>query len=352
MEQPKIPPPQEARLHFLDYWRIIRIRKAIIITVFLITALIATAVTFMLPEYYSSSAEIEIEPENVSDINTPDGGTPYGNYDPYFLSTEFEIIQGRLVLGKVVESLNLNTLWAKKMGVETLKTSETVAYLKNFVTLNPVRNTKLIEITVHDADRKEAADIANAIATAYRDYRLERFQQQEESGISTLETNYADETEQIKMVQTNVDTLRRELNIVDSDPNSFTPTPTLTQEQLQSYHNLMFEGQTRYMRFKEQLDQLKALNPMDLRDVLPTISTSTALPTLLDNLQRSTAEICQHDERFRPASIGRRALQSLIDELNRQIDDCIKGIMIGMENNVNTEKAALDTLSNDVETAK
>ena len=46
MDSPKNQPPQEARLHFLDYWRIIRIRKAIIITVFLITAIIATAVTF------------------------------------------------------------------------------------------------------------------------------------------------------------------------------------------------------------------------------------------------------------------------------------------------------------------
>ena len=41
-------PPEEARLHFLDYWRIIRIRKAIIITVFVITSVIATAVTFIL----------------------------------------------------------------------------------------------------------------------------------------------------------------------------------------------------------------------------------------------------------------------------------------------------------------
>jgi polysaccharide biosynthesis transport protein len=352
MEQPNIPPPQEARLHFLDYWRIIRIRKAIIITVFLITALIATAVTFMLPEYYSSSAQVEIEPENVSDINTPDGGTPYGSYDPYFLSTEFEIIQGPLVLGKVVDMLNLNTLWAKKMGVETLKTSETVAYLKNYVTLSPVRNTKLIEITVRDADKKEAADIANDIAIAYRDYRLERFQQQEERGISTLETNYAVEGEQIKMIQTNVDTLRKELNIVDSDPNSFLPTPTLTQEQLQQDHNLMFEVETRYKRLKEQLDQLKALDPKDLRDVLPTISTSTALPTLLDNLRVQQQRYVTMTNDLGPASMDMARLQSLIAELNQQIDDCIKGIMIGMENGVNTEKATLDALSNEVESAK
>ena len=56
-------PQQEAKLHFLDYWRIIRIRKAIIITVFLITAIIATAVTFILPESYSSTCRIKVEGE-------------------------------------------------------------------------------------------------------------------------------------------------------------------------------------------------------------------------------------------------------------------------------------------------
>ena len=38
-------------------------------------------------------------------------------------------------------------------------------------------------------------------------------------------------------------------------------------------------------------------------------------------------------------------LQSMIDEVNRQIDDRVNGIMAGMENNLNTEKAALDTLN-------
>jgi hypothetical protein len=63
---PKNQPPQEARLHFLDYWRIIRIRKAIIITVFLITAIIATAVTFILPVSYSSTSQIKIAPDNTA----------------------------------------------------------------------------------------------------------------------------------------------------------------------------------------------------------------------------------------------------------------------------------------------
>ena len=74
MDDFKTSAPAETRLHFLDYWRVIRIRKAIIITVFLITAIIATAVTFILPESYSSTARIKVE-NDVTDI-TRHAGRP------------------------------------------------------------------------------------------------------------------------------------------------------------------------------------------------------------------------------------------------------------------------------------
>src|SRR5258706_4457439 len=138
MDSPQDQPPQEARLHFLDYWRIIRIRKAIIITVFLITAIIATAVTFILPVSYSSSSQINIEPDITSDISTMGGGgTTTSIYDPYFLQTQLEILQGPTVLGKVVEALNLNVIWGKRYGVDRFKTYETASFLQRHNGLNP-----------------------------------------------------------------------------------------------------------------------------------------------------------------------------------------------------------------------
>src|SRR5277367_908991 len=107
MDLQKNQPQPEAKLHFLDYWRIIRIRKAIIITVFLITAIIATAVTFILPVSYSSTSQIKIEPDTGSDIPSMMGMTTVNpGYDPYFLQTELEILQGPAVLGKVIDQLN------------------------------------------------------------------------------------------------------------------------------------------------------------------------------------------------------------------------------------------------------
>jgi capsular exopolysaccharide synthesis family protein len=353
-DSPQNQPPQEARLHFLDYWRIIRIRKAIIITVFLITAIIATAVTFILPVSYSSTSQIKIEADTSSDVAGMNGlGGPNTEYNPYFLQTELQILQGPAVLGKVIDALNLNVVWGKKYGVDAFKTSETMEFLKHQINLVPVRNTTLVDITVYSGDKKEAADIANAMAKAYQDYRLERHTQQTVGGIKVLEEQYQDQEQQIQTVQTNVDNLRKELAITDTDPQSLVPTPTLNQEQLRQYNDTMMEGQTRYNRLKEQLDQLKALSPDKLKDVLPTINNpDSTLNSLLDKLNEAKQTYAKLTNDYSTNNPDVMRVQSLIEELNQEIDARVSGIMVGMENNLNTEKAALDTLTSEVESAK
>jgi capsular exopolysaccharide synthesis family protein len=346
-------PQQETRLHFLDYWRIIRIRKAIIITVFLITAIVATAVTFLLPESYASTARIRIEPDTISDIRGVGDAMPYAAYDPYFIQTEFEVIQDRVVLGKVIESLNLNELWGKKyFGGEMLKTPETMEFLKKRMSLMPVRNTKLIGITVYSEDKNDAAHLANAIAETYRDYRLHLRRQLSQNGIKVLEDRFRSDREQIQAMQTNVDTLRKELGVNDSDPNSMIPTPTLSQEQVRNYNAMRLEGETHYMKLEKEVTQLQALSLDKMRDVLPTLSPDSALTELLNKLHEAEQTFVTLTNDYSPADLHITRVQSMIDELNRQINARVAGIMAGLDNQVQSEKAALDALTASVETAK
>src|SRR5512146_1343740 len=105
MDPLKVTPPQETKLHFLDYWRIIRIRKTIILAVFLLVVITATLVTFILPESFSSTTRIKIERDqaDITPLSQPGAVPPY---DPYFIQTEFEVIQSEVILGKVIEDLD------------------------------------------------------------------------------------------------------------------------------------------------------------------------------------------------------------------------------------------------------
>ena len=128
-------------------------------------------------------------------------------YDPYFIQTSFEVIQSQLVLGKVVDALKLDQTWAAKNGGEKLTKEEAVARLKDRLTLRPVKNTKLIEISVTSDQPDESAKIANAVAEAYREYRLENSQQTVVAGRAALKLQYAYEDQKIGQLQAEVDRL-------------------------------------------------------------------------------------------------------------------------------------------------
>jgi polysaccharide biosynthesis transport protein len=352
MEPAQHQPPQESTLHFLDYWRIIRIRKAIIITVFLLTAIIATVVTFMLPEKYASMAQIKIDPD-ISDISGMNGAPAIAGYDAYFIETEFKIMQTEQVLGRVITKLNLNQVWGTKLnGGVPLKTDETMQILKGNMSLSPERNTKLIDITVYSDDKDEAAKLANAIAQAYYDYRIDILSSNTMQGISALEKQYQEDEEQIQEVQTNVDNLRGELGIIDTDPNSITPSPTYTQEQLRQYNDTMMEERTHSLRLQKQLEELRALPPDTLENVLSSGQTSdTTLSADLDKLHESEQQYVTMTNDYGVVFPSVIRLRSLIDTLHQEIDERVKGVMASMESNLHMELAQMDGLSNEVATA-
>lgn len=183
-----------------------KFRFVIWFVVWLLVVLTGTLVTFILPESFASTARIRVE-RDATDIP---GMTesPATGYDPYFIQTEFEVIQSELVLSNVVQSLNLNLQWGRRYaGGERLKTREAMMILRSRMDLRPVRNTSLIEIRVFSESPDEAARIANAIAESYRDYRMALRKQAAESGIQALERAYEENRERLRTLQGELEAL-------------------------------------------------------------------------------------------------------------------------------------------------
>ena len=196
--------------------------------VFLLTLGTSIVITFLLPESYSSTTRIEVE-QYGKDVNVMDGSPPAGmsGFDPYFIQTTFEIMQSEVVLSNVIATLDLNNKWGKKFNHgETLKTSETMLILKNSMLLTPVRNTKLIAITIYSDDPKEAAQIANAEAESYRDYRERTRTGRLLQDIIALQQRYQQGETEIEKTQNKLNSLRGQLKI--GSLISANPTP---QEQ-------------------------------------------------------------------------------------------------------------------------
>ncbi|MDE3068853.1 MAG: polysaccharide biosynthesis tyrosine autokinase [Verrucomicrobiota bacterium] len=353
MEPLKHEPTPEARLHFLDYWRIIRIRKTIIIAVFLLVAITATVVTFVLPPSYASTTRIKIEP-TVSDVPGLGNNQPYLlPYDPYWIQTEFQVIQDQVVLKPVIEKLHLNEAWGKKYaGGEVLKTPETMRLLKKRMSLDTVRNTSLIEITIYDEDPQEAAQIANAIAEEYKKYRLNNSIQQAQGGIKVMDSTFAQEDTAIQTLRAKKDELRKKLGINDTDPNSLAPSPTITPREVEQYTQELIDGNANYMKLKGELTRLQTLKPDELRQVLPTTVPDTTLTALLGDLNDAEQKLATLKTDYSPQHPEVVRAQALVDKINKEIDDRVNGIMAGLEVNVQSQAAALASISNTLQQTK
>lgn len=165
----KSPPNATNRLYPL------KLAVVVFVSIFILVVIIATLVTFILPETFSSSTRVRLSPRTDLQRATNTllaGDTPM---DSVSLQTELEVIQSEVVLTKVVEDLDINKEWGKRYNDgEKFKTSESVSILKARLHVRPVQNSSLIEIRVFNDEPQEAARIANAVSASYSAYAISR----------------------------------------------------------------------------------------------------------------------------------------------------------------------------------
>lgn len=159
----------EAALHVVDYWQVIRNRYGIILLTLLLVFMTAAVITYVMPKKYESEATIEVKPRiaGMSPLGSQMAETTgAGRMTPQFFGTEFEKIKSRNALEKVVESLELVNRWS--VDKETA-----LRILKGIVGTQNIRGTDLISIRVRHTNKLDAKDVTEEVAKAYKAYRTE-----------------------------------------------------------------------------------------------------------------------------------------------------------------------------------
>lgn len=344
MDPLNAPAAPENKLHFLDYWRIIRIRKTVILAVFLLVLITATLVTFVLPEYYLSTASIKID-RDVTDITSFTGTRNPGVYDPYFIQTEFEAIKSEAILTNVIARFDLNNKWGRKYNNgKPLKQTDTLMILRKNMNLSPVRNTMFIDIGVYSDNAQEAADLANAIAEAYRDYRLLQIRNASEGGIKALEARFQEQQDKITKASQELAELRQKYEISDADAAGTGPAPSLDFTTVQHLNGLLTEGESQYQGEETKLRILKSFSRGELRKAIPNVVPDTQFTELSSQLNLAQQALIKVSKDYGTNSATYQNAEKLVSELTQKLDDRIDGILVGQEATVETMKAKVESL--------
>ncbi len=330
----------ESKLHFLDYWRIIRIRKTVILAVFLLVVVTTTLVTYILPESYSATVRIEVGKDTTDIAPLLMGMQNQASYDPYFIQTEFEKIKSKKVLHEVIDGkLKLNDVWAKRLNMNDgpLKTPETFQILLKQIDVRQSRNTSLIEIRVYDEDPKMAAAIANEIAEIYKSTRKSRSKLASDDSIKILKDKEKEQEIALTTAQTKMDTLRTDLKVSDIDVGGL--ISVMEPETVRMIERDRITAEGLFAHYNSMLEKLKSKNKKELREAIPTVNPDAGLSDLLGKLNQSENEYAIVLNELGPDHTRFKGVVALMTNLNAQIDARVLGVLQGIETLAASSKA-------------
>jgi uncharacterized protein involved in exopolysaccharide biosynthesis len=192
------------------------------------------------PDFYEATTRFHIDRDS-NDMRS--SLEKSGMYDPYFIQTEFEIIQSELILNEVIEKLNLRLEWGKRYAQgQNLTSSEAIVLLKQRIRFPRPQLPDLVEIRVRSEYPIEAANIANALTEAYRDHRIRLMRDLTESGIKALQERLQEEEKKRELAQADVERLRSEFNVPSPEPEDLSKYPDYSKAKQKLAERNQFFG--------------------------------------------------------------------------------------------------------------
>ncbi len=291
-----------------------------------------------------STARITVEQER-TDIAAMEGGRAAGQgYDPYFLQTEFAVIQSDAVLKKAAEKLNSDRIGNTP--------DVTVAQLKKALDVHPEKNSKVIDIEAKSETGKDAARIANAIADAYREYRSQQYEDIKSRGITSLQEQLGEQGKKVQLAQVNVDELRGKLGISDANENATGSAPSLDYTTLDRLSVAKVQREADYQQKATLLASLKSMNQETLRKAVPIEVTDNQLKSLLIELDQAQQQLLKLKTDYAQDHPKYQSAKELVDNLSHKVDDRVDGIMAGLQTIVNADKASMDAIQAQIDVEK
>ena len=169
--------------------------------------------------------------------------------------------------------------------------------------------------------------------------------------LNAMEEKFDELTAQVRRRQEQLGDLRRKLDI----PNEVAEgnaVSNMDAETMRHLRELLANSESQYAQQQELLNQLKSLTRDTLRNALPTAAPDEILTQLLkDAMAMETRLVTLRSDMGDQNPELVRALK-LRDELDKQIDARLKGILQGMEVRVKSLKASVDELKEKIAEAK
>ena len=323
---------QTTALHFLDYWRVIRDRKEVILAVALLTIVTGTAYTLMMPKKFTATTQLEVR-EDAMDVDPfYDRQASRMGYNPFFLMTQEKIMRSRPVLTEVIRNLNLQKVWGMELNEDKSPVTPELALqiLSRSLRVEQDRDTTLMNVSATSEDQKRAAEIANEVANVYRDRRLFAKRREIQHAIDAMSNEVRKQQERVEEAEAELERIRQERGIALIGRGQMGIRVEATRLN-------MLEGERSSARVemlvrKARMDQLDGLEGDRLMDAAAYIVQDSTLMGIRQQLIDSEVSL---QLMIKNGVIGENhpdvlRLKGAVDELRRQLASALEGLKAGV----------------------
>jgi succinoglycan biosynthesis transport protein ExoP len=359
--------PEE--VHLLDYLQVIKRRKWIIIACFFITIITVIIGNYTMEPVYQATAQLIIDREQRKSPVTGEM-MEYESYESESLTfqTYFSLIDSFPVLKRVVETLpdrqrkevgpgsfmvfkdaiieNIRKIKqfirdlfpaGKKEGPPIDDPSRMLHYqvgaLRGRISVEPVRDTRLVNINVQDTDPLLARDIANGVAGAYIEYHMTSRIQAAKSSMTWLTQELQDMKDKIKESERKFYEFKEQEGIF-----SIKDKQGIDIRKIGDINSYYGDARSKRLEVEAKIEELKnILNHNAGERITPTIVDSNVLKNLHSELVLAEIELSKLQETFKWKHPKILEIKSKIQETKTRFDAELKKTM----NNLRSEYKVL-----------
>lgn len=340
----------EDKLHFYDYWRVVKSHLGVITIIFLLVVATTAFVTFTMTPKYESSAMMDVTPDQPT-IQL--FGRDYAQgYDPVFYRTQFQILQSKDILNPVIDRLELVDRWKKKY--PGLNKELAYLLLKRKLDVSQLPNTTLIEVAIVSEDKEEAALLANTIADVYEKRRLAEKENEVMQGIRQARQERDEQETLVEKLRTEVEELRQKYKI--NELGGLKPSEgesRLLAHAIQAKESQITSANFELIAKQKRKEMLETLTLDEFRKLASSITDDSRVIGLIRQYDAAESRLAElKASTIAPNHPEYRQAQSLFETTHQQMLDAVSAFRKRFDFDYQQARALVDQLTKELDKLK
>ncbi|GEM_PF-1913011 len=362
----------------VDYWKVIKKRKFFLLFFVLVIVLPTFFYSLKIKKVYQAKALLLIErkaPQALS-LNATAAMSGFDTAGMNFYKTQYGLIKSRSLIKTVIQRLGLEEDEEFKVNPPMINFSRMKNIIKSYLlkwelielpeeeesfkdpytsiinaflnrlSINPIRNSRLVEVVFRGYSPQLVADIANVIGDMYILRNIELRSTAEQGAGQWLGSRVAETQKKLVASQLELQKFLEDENIVEFN-ESRQDISTQEMVQINSHVTNAKAERVRLTTLMGQLQKLKS-NPVEMLQSIPDKYKTATIRNINREYVRLQEELSVKIKKLNPNHPTllslKRKMKSLEERIPREIDRLLKSVRVEFDSAVQTEKSLLRAL--------